>query len=184
MRPAAYLETWLQILTKTAGASSRPLIFGRGETPIRFASAAEVSAVVTRAATDAKLRGRILDVAGESVTNDRTRPRLAGRAWLAGLAASPATTVVTRDGRRRAPDQFGLRPAESHGARDGHRNAARRCTSCRLTWLACAHTVGRAGPIRPSRRDIDMITVAPRGSSCWPPAPICCASLNQIAGRT
>jgi uncharacterized protein YbjT (DUF2867 family) len=68
VRPAAYLETWLEILTKTAGASGRPLIFGRGKAPIRFVSVADVAAVVSRGATDATLRGRILDVAGEPLT--------------------------------------------------------------------------------------------------------------------
>lgn len=68
VRPAAYLETWLAILTKTAGRSGRPLIFGRGDMPIRFVSVLDVAAVVTRAATDATLRGRVLEVAGEPLT--------------------------------------------------------------------------------------------------------------------
>jgi len=68
VRPAAYLETWLTILTKTAGRSGRPLVFGRGEASIRFVSAADVAAVVSRAATDATLRGQVLEVAGEPLT--------------------------------------------------------------------------------------------------------------------
>jgi uncharacterized protein YbjT (DUF2867 family) len=68
VRPAAYLETWLEILTQTAGRSGRPMIFGRGQTPIRFVSVVDVAAAVSRAATDATLRGNVLHLAGEPLT--------------------------------------------------------------------------------------------------------------------
>jgi uncharacterized protein YbjT (DUF2867 family) len=82
VRPAAYLETWLAILTKTAGTSGRPLIFGRGEVPIRFVSAVGVASVVSRAATDVTLRGRVLEVAGEPLTmTDLARALQDARGW-------------------------------------------------------------------------------------------------------
>lgn len=82
VRPAAYLETWLTILSKTAGTSGRPLIFGRGEAPIRFASVADVAAVVSRAATDAALRGQVLEVAAEQLTMaDLARALQEARGW-------------------------------------------------------------------------------------------------------
>jgi len=68
VRASAYLETWLSVLTKTAGKSGRPLIFGRGEQPILFVSALDVAAVVSRAATDSTLRGQVLEIAGEPIT--------------------------------------------------------------------------------------------------------------------
>jgi uncharacterized protein YbjT (DUF2867 family) len=68
VRPAAYLETWLGILTETAGTSGRPLIFGRGEEPIQFVSATDVATVVARAAIDTTLRGRVLELIGEPLT--------------------------------------------------------------------------------------------------------------------
>jgi len=68
VRASAYLETWLTVLTKTAGTSGRPLIFGRGEQPIQFVSALDVAAVVSRAATDSTLRGQIFEIAGEPIT--------------------------------------------------------------------------------------------------------------------
>jgi uncharacterized protein YbjT (DUF2867 family) len=82
VRPAAYLETWLTILTKTAGRSGRPLIFGSGEAPIRFVSAADVAAVVSRAATDATLRGQVLEIAGEPLSmTDLARALQAAHGW-------------------------------------------------------------------------------------------------------
>jgi uncharacterized protein YbjT (DUF2867 family) len=82
VRPAAYLETWLTILTKTAGRSGRPLIFGRGEAPIRFVSAADVAAVVSRAATDATLRGQVLEIAGETLSmTELARALQDARGW-------------------------------------------------------------------------------------------------------
>ena len=68
VRASAYLETWLTVLTKTAGKSGRPLIFGRGDEPIQFVSALDVAAVVSRAATDSTLRGQVLEIAGEPMT--------------------------------------------------------------------------------------------------------------------
>jgi uncharacterized protein YbjT (DUF2867 family) len=68
VRPAAYLETWLAILTKTAGSSGRPLIFGRGKTPIPFISVLDVAALVTHAVTDAALRGQVLELASAQLT--------------------------------------------------------------------------------------------------------------------
>lgn len=68
VRAGAYLETWLAILAQTAGTSGRPLIFGRGRQPIAFVSATDVAAVVSRAATDATLRGQVIEIAGEPLT--------------------------------------------------------------------------------------------------------------------
>ena len=68
VRPSAYLETWVAIMRATAGRSGRPLIFGRGERPIAFVSAADVARVVARATLDDALRGQILEIAGPRCT--------------------------------------------------------------------------------------------------------------------
>lgn len=82
VRPPAYLETWLGVLSKTAGASGRPLVFGRGVQPIPFVSVLDVAAVVTRAATDPSDRGRVIEVTGESITmNDLARALQDARGW-------------------------------------------------------------------------------------------------------
>ena len=82
VRAPAYLETWLGLLAKTAGTSGRPLVFGRGVQPIPFVSAIDVAAVVSRAATDPTLRGRVIEVAGEPITvNDLARALQDARGW-------------------------------------------------------------------------------------------------------
>ncbi len=68
VRAAAFMETWLNILAETAGSSGRPVVFGQGTVPIPFVSAADVAAVVSRAATDTTLRGQLVEVAGEPMS--------------------------------------------------------------------------------------------------------------------
>lgn len=68
VRAGPFLETWLTILSHTAGRSGRPVVFGGGERPLAFVSAADVATVVSRAVTDPTLRGQILEMAGEPVT--------------------------------------------------------------------------------------------------------------------
>lgn len=82
VRSGPFLETWLTVLTKTAGSSGRPLIFGRGMQPIPFVSCLDVAAEVSRAATDPALRGELLEVAGEPITMiDLVRALQASRNW-------------------------------------------------------------------------------------------------------
>jgi NADH dehydrogenase len=64
VRSTAFLELWVEILRETAKKSGRPVVFGPGENPINFVSVADVAWVVDRAATDASLRGRVLEVGG------------------------------------------------------------------------------------------------------------------------
>ncbi len=113
IRPAAYLETWLDILTTTAGTSGRPMVFGRGDQPIQFVSVADVANLVTRAATDPALRGRVMDAPGTprtmtelAVALQQTRgwtgpPRHLPRAMLRSMAvaARPFRPAFARQNR-------------------------------------------------------------------------------------
>lgn len=64
VRATAFLELWTELLDKTAGRSGRPLVFGRGENPINFVSAADVAALVERAVIGPTTRGQILEIGG------------------------------------------------------------------------------------------------------------------------
>jgi uncharacterized protein YbjT (DUF2867 family) len=64
VRPAAFLETWTDLLRQTASRSGRPLVFGKGDNPINFVSAIDVAAVVERAVTDPSTRGSTLEIGG------------------------------------------------------------------------------------------------------------------------
>jgi NADH dehydrogenase len=82
VRAGPFLETWLGILTQTAGKSGRPLIFGRGAQLIPFVSAEDVAVVVSAAATDPALAGRILEVTGRPITmNEFASALQAARGW-------------------------------------------------------------------------------------------------------
>ncbi|MGI8678888.1 MAG: SDR family oxidoreductase [Jatrophihabitans sp.] len=96
VRAGPFLETWLTILTQTAGRSGRPLVFGRGDRPLGFVSAADVAAVVARAATDATLRGQILEVAGEPVTMTAlARALQCQRGWHGAVRHVPRPVLRT-----------------------------------------------------------------------------------------
>ena len=110
VRAGPFLETWLTVLTQTAGASGRPLVFGRGEQPIPFVSALDVAAAVSRAAIDPALRGHVLEIAGQSLTmtelaqalqasqNWHSSPRHLPRALLRvlGVVARPLNPAFAR----------------------------------------------------------------------------------------
>ncbi len=67
VRSGPFLETWLSVLSESA-TSERPMIFGRGDQPVPFVSAVDVAEVVSHAATDVRVRGQVLEVAGEPMT--------------------------------------------------------------------------------------------------------------------
>ncbi|MEO8750294.1 MAG: NAD(P)H-binding protein [Allobranchiibius sp.] len=68
VRAGPFLQTWLVVLTQTAGRSGQPLIFGRGVQPIAFVSMVDVAWIVSRAATDPSLRSQLLEVTGDPMT--------------------------------------------------------------------------------------------------------------------
>jgi NADH dehydrogenase len=66
VRATAFLELWIELLTKTAARSGRPVVFGRGNNPVNFVSVTDVAALVEHAVTDPAARGRILEIGGPS----------------------------------------------------------------------------------------------------------------------
>lgn len=69
VRGAAFAQVWLALVAETAGSSGRPMVFGRGDNPIRWVDVDEVAQLVERAVEDRSLRGETLDICGpESLT--------------------------------------------------------------------------------------------------------------------
>ena len=64
VRATAFLELWIDLFTKTASRSGRPLVFGRGNNPVNFVSVTDVAALVERAVIDPAVRGRVLEIGG------------------------------------------------------------------------------------------------------------------------
>lgn len=81
VRAGPFLETWLDILTQTAGNSGRPVIFGRGQRPIGFVSVIDVATLIIRAGCPAA-HGQILEAAGTPMTmNELARTLQTARGW-------------------------------------------------------------------------------------------------------
>jgi uncharacterized protein YbjT (DUF2867 family) len=77
LRPAAYLETWIAIISARLADKGQALVFGPGRNPINFVSAHDVAAVVDLAVHDRSLRGRLLEVGGpENLTFTQLAERL------------------------------------------------------------------------------------------------------------
>ena len=64
VRATAFAEFWLDLLDQTAGASGRPVIFGRGVNPINFVSVSDVAALVERVVVDPSARGEVFEIGG------------------------------------------------------------------------------------------------------------------------
>jgi|KBSMisStaDraftv2_1062788.scaffolds.fasta_scaffold34568_3 NADH dehydrogenase len=64
VRATAFAEFWIDLLDKTAGASGRPVIFGRGANPINFVSVSDVAALAEHTIVDASMRGVTLEIGG------------------------------------------------------------------------------------------------------------------------
>lgn len=64
VRATAFLELWIEVLTKTAARSGRPVVFGHGNNPVNFVSVTDVAALVERAITDPAARSHILEIGG------------------------------------------------------------------------------------------------------------------------
>jgi len=64
VRATAFVELWIDLLSKTAGRSGRPVVFGQGDNPINFVSVIDVAALVERAITDPATRGETFEIGG------------------------------------------------------------------------------------------------------------------------
>jgi uncharacterized protein YbjT (DUF2867 family) len=104
IRPAAFVQTWLDVLETSAGRSRRPRVLGRGDNPIPWVDVREVAAVVVRAVDDATLRGRTLDLVGPERL---TLVELAG-AMMAALGWPGAPQRVPRAAVRVTAGTIGL----------------------------------------------------------------------------
>jgi uncharacterized protein YbjT (DUF2867 family) len=64
VRATAFCELWIDLLTKTAARSGRPVIFGTGTNPVNFVSVNDVAALTSHAVTSPATRGQILEIGG------------------------------------------------------------------------------------------------------------------------
>jgi NADH dehydrogenase len=95
VRAAAFAELWIQILEDTAARSRRPLVFGRGETPLWWVSTDDVADVLARVVLDPSQRGRTLDVVGPEGLglHDLAVRVMTARGWPGAPRRIPSTVL-------------------------------------------------------------------------------------------
>jgi uncharacterized protein YbjT (DUF2867 family) len=103
VRPAPFLETWIDLIGAPIPDRGRAVVFGRGDNPINFVSVRDVAAVIERAGRDGGQRDRILDVTGpENLTFRQIADRLVtaagppARTSHIPLAALRAVSLLAR----------------------------------------------------------------------------------------
>lgn len=64
IRPEAFADLWIDLLTTTAGRSHRPLVFGRGNNPMGWVAVRDVAALTVRAVETTSLRQATLTISG------------------------------------------------------------------------------------------------------------------------
>jgi NADH dehydrogenase len=114
VRATAFMETWATIMSQSLHASGKIPVFGRGDNPINFVSAADVGALTALGVTDPGLRGKVLELGGpDNLTFNQVaaivqeitglggtvrhipRPALQATAWLTA-AIKPALARQAR----------------------------------------------------------------------------------------
>jgi uncharacterized protein YbjT (DUF2867 family) len=64
VRATAFMETWASVMSQPLLASGKIPVFGRGDNPVNFVSAADVAALAALAVTDPGLRGQVVQLGG------------------------------------------------------------------------------------------------------------------------
>ena len=64
VRATAFMQTWAAIMSQPLHSSGKIPVFGRGDNPVNFVSAADVAALAEQAVTDPGLRGQVLELGG------------------------------------------------------------------------------------------------------------------------
>lgn len=83
IRPDAFADLWIEILTDTAKKSQRPLVFGPGQNPRAWVAIRDVADLVLRIVEDPSLRGAVYTIAGpEPISiSDLARRLMRARDW-------------------------------------------------------------------------------------------------------
>lgn len=64
LRASAFMETWAKLVGEPLIRTGKTVIFGRGNNPINFVSAADVARFVELAVVDPSMRGAIVEIGG------------------------------------------------------------------------------------------------------------------------
>lgn len=64
IRPASYMELWCELLGRPLQDKGKTQVFGHGDNPINFVSAADVARFVELSVVDPEMRGRVIELGG------------------------------------------------------------------------------------------------------------------------
>ena len=129
VRAAAFADMWLDLFRSTGGRSGIPRVMGPGRNAVNFVAVDDVAVAVARAATDPSLHGRVIEVAGEDlsetalatlVTAPGKRPAHIPTpvVWMVGNALRPFRPSLARVARQtlvmeRVPMRADPKPAHA-----------------------------------------------------------------------
>jgi uncharacterized protein YbjT (DUF2867 family) len=74
VRATAFIETWAMVMGEPLRTNGKMMVFGRGDNPINFVSAADVAALLELAVVEQTLGGQVIELGG---TNNITFNQLA-----------------------------------------------------------------------------------------------------------
>lgn len=69
LRPAPFMETWLEILGDSVLKRGTAMVFGKGTNPINFVSVEDVASIAVRALEDRQALGKLVEVGGPENTS-------------------------------------------------------------------------------------------------------------------
>lgn len=111
IRASAFAEMWLELFRSKANGSGVPRVLGPGRNPVNFVSVDDVAAAVARACVDHSLRGRVVEVAGENLSETELAALVtpvgqhpghvpAAALWVMGAALRPFRPGLARVARQ------------------------------------------------------------------------------------
>jgi len=87
VRPSAYLQTWIDVISGKLAAGGPAMVFGRGDNPINFVSARDVAAVIASVVANPAYAGATVNVAGpDNITFNEFARHVVARRGDAGAA--------------------------------------------------------------------------------------------------
>jgi NADH dehydrogenase len=66
IRPTAFAELWLELMSSPAASGKSPVVFGRGRNPVNFVSVADVAELVVKVVQEEQSAGETIEIGGPS----------------------------------------------------------------------------------------------------------------------
>lgn len=95
VRATAFIETWAMVMGTPLMTKGKTMVFGRGDNPINFVSAADVAALLDLAVVDPNLRGQVIELGGtENISFNQLAAMLQETAGRSGSVRHIPRTIL------------------------------------------------------------------------------------------